>query len=77
MAVPFRRVSKTRRDKRRTHDKLKVPAVVVCPECLIKYVNIAVLTKDKKFYKKLRLMRFFCIKMELINIYLLISSFFI
>lgn len=33
MAVPFRRVSKTRRDKRRTHDKLKVPAVVVCPEC--------------------------------------------
>ena len=34
MAVPFRRVSKTRRDKRRTHDKLKVPAVVVCPECV-------------------------------------------
>ena len=33
MAVPFRRVSKTRRDKRRTHDKLKVPAVVVCREC--------------------------------------------
>ena len=33
MAVPQRRVSKTRRNKRRTHDKLTVPAVVVCPEC--------------------------------------------
>ena len=47
MAVPFRRVSKTRRNKRRTHDKLT--------KCLIKFVNIAVLTKDKKFYKKRRL----------------------
>ena len=33
MAVPFRRVSSTRRNKRRTHDKLTAPAVVVCPEC--------------------------------------------
>lgn len=33
MAVPFRRVSSSRRDKRRTHDKLTAPAVVVCPEC--------------------------------------------
>ena len=33
MAVPFRRVSSTRRDKRRTHDKLSAPAVVKCPEC--------------------------------------------
>ena len=33
MAVPARRVSSTRRDKRRTHDKLKAPTVVVCPEC--------------------------------------------
>lgn len=33
MAVPQRRVSKTRRNKRRTHDKLTVPSVVVCPEC--------------------------------------------
>ena len=32
MAVPFRRVSSTRRDKRRTHDKLSAPAVVKCPE---------------------------------------------
>ena len=28
MAVPFRRVSSTRRNKRRTHDKLSA-----CPEC--------------------------------------------
>jgi len=33
MAVPARRVSSTRRDKRRTHDKLKAPTLVVCPEC--------------------------------------------
>ena len=33
MAVPQRRTSRTRRDKRRTHDNLTVPAVVVCPEC--------------------------------------------
>ena len=52
MAVPFRRVSKTRRDKRRTHDKLTAPAVVVCPECGEQFVNIAVLIKGKKFYKK-------------------------
>ena len=33
MAVPFRRVSSTRRNKRRTHDKLSAPTLVVCPEC--------------------------------------------
>lgn len=33
MAVPARRVSSTRRDKRRTHDKLKAPTVVKCKEC--------------------------------------------
>ena len=33
MAVPFRRVSSTRRDKRRTHDKLSAPAVVKFPDC--------------------------------------------
>lgn len=33
MAVPFRRVSKTAKRKRRTHDKLEAPALVVCPEC--------------------------------------------
>ena len=33
MAVPFRRVSSTRRNKRSTHDKLTAPTVIVCPEC--------------------------------------------
>ena len=33
MAVPKRRVSKTRRDKRRAHDSLTPPQVVLCPHC--------------------------------------------
>jgi large subunit ribosomal protein L32 len=33
MAVPKRKVSRTRRDKRRTHWKAKAPALTVCPSC--------------------------------------------
>jgi large subunit ribosomal protein L32 len=33
MAVPKHRVSKSRRDKRRTHQKTGAPSVVACPEC--------------------------------------------
>lgn len=33
MAVPKRRTSKTRRDKRRTHWKLAAPQLVPCPQC--------------------------------------------
>ncbi|CAG7623193.1 50S ribosomal protein L32 [Paenibacillus allorhizosphaerae] len=33
MAVPQRRTSKTRRDKRRTHFKLVVPGMVKCDNC--------------------------------------------
>ena len=33
MAVPKRKVSKTRRDKRRAHWKLEVPGMVKCPKC--------------------------------------------
>lgn len=33
MAVPFRRTSKTRKRKRRTHFKLTLPGVTKCPEC--------------------------------------------
>jgi len=33
MAVPKRRTSKTRRDKRRTHWKLESPHLVPCPQC--------------------------------------------
>ena len=33
MAVPKRKTSKTRRDKRRTHDNAPVVTVAVCPQC--------------------------------------------
>ena len=33
MAVPKHRHSKSRRDKRRTHQKLTVPNIIKCPEC--------------------------------------------
>ncbi len=33
MAVPKRKTSKARRDKRRTHQKLTSPAVTTCPDC--------------------------------------------
>jgi large subunit ribosomal protein L32 len=33
MAVPKRKTSKARRDKRRTHYKLMAPNVVECPHC--------------------------------------------
>jgi ribosomal protein L32 len=33
MAVPFRRVSKTAKRKRRTHFKLVAPNLVKCPNC--------------------------------------------
>ena len=33
MAVPKRKTSKARRDKRRAHWKLTVPGMVKCPKC--------------------------------------------
>ena len=33
MAVPKRKVSKSRRDKRRTHYKAEMPAIAVCSNC--------------------------------------------
>ena len=33
MAVPFRKVSKTRRDMRRTHYKISANGLVVCTNC--------------------------------------------
>ncbi|PID78080.1 MAG: 50S ribosomal protein L32 [Deltaproteobacteria bacterium] len=33
MAVPKRKTSKSRRDKRRTHQKVKAPNLGACPEC--------------------------------------------
>lgn len=33
MAHPKRKISKTRRDKRRTHDKAELPTLGVCSNC--------------------------------------------
>jgi len=33
MALPKRKISKSRRDKRRTHQKLVAPNVVACQHC--------------------------------------------
>lgn len=33
MALPKRRHSKSRRDKRRTHDRLRNPSLGLCPQC--------------------------------------------
>ncbi len=33
MALPKRRHSKARRDKRRTHDRLNRPKLSLCPQC--------------------------------------------
>ncbi len=33
MANPKHKISKSRRDKRRTHDKLSAPSLGLCPQC--------------------------------------------
>lgn len=33
MGVPKRKTSKTRRDKRRNHQRLALPGMSVCPQC--------------------------------------------
>lgn len=33
MALPKHKVSKSKRDKRRTHQKITAPNVVTCPQC--------------------------------------------
>ena len=33
MAVPKKKTSKARRDKRRTHKKTTLPNVIACPQC--------------------------------------------
>lgn len=33
MPVPKKKTSKSRRDKRRTHDSLKPPSTSTCPSC--------------------------------------------
>ncbi len=33
MAVPKRRISTTRKKKRRTHKKLEAPKIIICKQC--------------------------------------------
>ncbi len=33
MPVPKKKTSKSKRDMRRTHDKIKLPQVSMCPQC--------------------------------------------
>ncbi|WP_176226812.1 50S ribosomal protein L32 [Candidatus Hakubella thermalkaliphila] len=33
MPLPKRKMSKSRRNKRRTHQKLSLPSLVECPQC--------------------------------------------
>lgn len=33
MALPKHKTSKSRRDKRRTHQKLTAPSITTCPQC--------------------------------------------
>ena len=33
MAHPKSKISKARRDKRRTHKKLRLPSLTACPQC--------------------------------------------
>jgi large subunit ribosomal protein L32 len=33
MPHPKRKISKTRRDKRRTHDKALIPTIIICSNC--------------------------------------------
>ena len=33
MAVPKKKTSKSKRDMRRSHDRVKMPNVTLCPQC--------------------------------------------
>ena len=51
MAVPKRRTSKTRKNKRRTHFKISVPGMTECPSCgeyKLSHRKTVVLTMVKK-----------------------------
>lgn len=39
MALPKRKTSKSKRDKRRTHDRLRAVNVVECPRCHSKKIS--------------------------------------
>lgn len=50
MPVPYRRVSKTRRNKRRTHQRAKMPTVTICENCGSQ-IKPHVVCRECGFYK--------------------------
>ncbi len=64
MAVPKRKTSKSKRDKRRTHDNLKPVNISDCPRCRSKklahrvcpecgfYNNVSIIPKEEKEKKE-------------------------
>lgn len=52
MAVPKRRVSKTRKAKRRTHDALTPATLSVCPNCGAKVLPHHMCSECGQYYGK-------------------------
>ena len=52
MAAPKRKLSKSRRDRRRANWKLEVPNYVKCPRCNEPNLSVAI-TMTKKFLKEI------------------------
>lgn len=52
MAHPKRKISKTRRDKRRTHYKAEAPTVTICPETGTPHVRHRAYYVDGNLYYK-------------------------
>ncbi|MBC7333218.1 MAG: 50S ribosomal protein L32 [Actinobacteria bacterium] len=57
MALPKKKTSKSRRDKRRTHDKLKVMSIVDCPRCHSKKISHRV-CPNCGYYGNLQVIKF-------------------
>lgn len=57
MAHPKRKTSKTRRDKRRTHQKASTPQISVCPTTSEPHIYHRAYWVDKKLYYKGRVVK--------------------
>ncbi len=53
MPNPKRKISKTRRDKRRTHDKASVPTLAICSNCGSPHLYHRVCTECNHYRGKL------------------------
>ncbi len=57
MAVPKSKTSKSKRDKRRTHDRLRVLNIVECPRCHSKKISHRV-CENCGYYSENEIIRF-------------------